>query len=379
MSYSEKAPISVFFRLFVIRVGGIIPHRRFGDLRLLSCFYRFLPSGLPVLSLVAAMGFTGDVLAQQVKSVTIESQFMRFPGISVDGIDYQALRFEYAYQGQAEIVAREPLAETLLCGDTPTLKKHLNIVYQGPEVIFRISDTRDGRVLLLRELDTSGSMEYGVGNCNADDVEADFEAQKTQWLQVLTDELLVEAREQMQQYVESNAVLTYESLMLPLFYVVADGKAFSKVNQAFDVARLAFDLNLEFGVTVEAEQQFAAAAGVWESKLEEISRVRDGGAVFVDVRQALHRNLTAVYLFLGDFQQARRNDALAIARGMPADDSLQDLILTHERRYILSPHTAADTARAVSLYRYGQNAISEAQVTQSARFSSFKEALGHSQ
>lgn len=351
--------------------------RRFVDVRL-THFYRLLFAQLPVLSLLmVALGFTGDVLAQQVKSVVIESQFMRFPEISIDGIDYQALRFEYAYQGQAEIVAREPRVETLLCGDTPTLRKHLNIVYRGPEVIFRISDTRDGRVLLLRELDTGGAMEYGVGSCHADDVDADFEAQKTQWLQVLTDELLVEALAQMQQYVEAHVALTYESLMLPLFYVVADGAAFSKVNQAFDIARVAFDLNLEFGVTVAAERQFAAAAGVWESKLAETSRARDGGAVSVGVRQALHRNLTAVYLFLGDFQQARRNDALAIARGMPAENSLQDLILTHERRHILSPEVAADTERMVSLYRYGQDAIGEAQVTQSTSFSSFKEALSH--
>lgn len=333
-------------------------------------------SRLPGLGLLVILVYAHSVVAQQVKMVTVESQLMRFPGISIDGVDYSALLFEYAHQGQAEIVASELRVESLSCADEPVVREHLSIAYRGPEVIFRISDQRNDRVLLLRQLDTSGTVEYGVGNCNATDVEAEFNAQKQPWLKVLTEELLVSARDEMQQYVQTEVALAYESLMFPLFYIASDGGAFYEVNQAFDLARMAFDLNLEFGATVEAEQQLSAAAGVWESKLKDLPSPRNSEAAGLAVHQALHRNLSAVYLFLGNFEQARRNDALAIARGMNAEESLQDLISAHERRYVLSPQVAGNIVLKVNLYRYGQNAMADAQISHSSRFSSFKQALG---
>lgn len=315
-------------------------------------------------------------VTQEVKSVTVESQFMRFPGISIDSVDYNALRFEYAYQGQAEVLAVEARTESMVCAGQSVAKRYLSINYQGPEVIFRIVDTRRNQPLLLQQLDTSGSTDYGARGCDTlSDVAGDFDVHKQTWLAALTEEIMAGAREQMEQYVQDNVALGYESLMFPLFYVAADGSGYTEVNQAFDRARAAFDLNLEFGVTMEAHEQMAAAARVWESQLEQLLRQRKADPVSTEIRQALHRNLTAVYLFLGNFEQARRNDALAVARGMSAQDSLQELILTHERRYILSPKVAGNLVLMANLYRHGQNAVRDAQLVESDHFSNFKQAL----
>lgn len=315
--------------------------------------------------------------ADEIKAVTVETQLMRFPGISIDGIDYQALSYEYASQGQAEILAINKHTESMECSGQPRTNTYLKVGYRGPEVIFRITDLRKGRVLLLQELDTSGSIDYGSsGSCGpVTDIEAEFAEQQAQWVTSLTEELLTRSRQEMEQYMQENIALKYESLMLPLFYVVSEGSAYTEVNRAFDLARAAFDLNLEYGVTMDAQQKLKDAVSVWESELDQLNNQKSIGSKVERVRQALHRNLTAAHLSLNNFEQARRNDALALARGMPAKDSLQPLILTHERRQILSPQVAGNLVLMANLFRYGRNAVSDAQLVESDDFASFKQAL----
>lgn len=313
---------------------------------------------------------------QEIKAVTVETQLMRFPGIPIDGIDYQALSYEYASQGQAGILAVEKVTESEQCSGETRASTYLRVDYQGPEVIFRITDSRKGRVLLLQELNTSGSIDFGREHCGAvTDVEAEFAGQRAQWLTALTEELMVRSRQEMEQYIQENIALEYESLMLPLFYVVSESSAYSDMNQAFDLARAAFDLNLEFGVTMDAQKKLNGAVAVWKSELKRLDKENNRGPSTGLVWQALYRNLTVAHLALNNFEQARRNDALALARGMPAQESLQPLILAHERRQILSPQVAGNLVLMANLYRYGRNALIDALLVESDDFASFKQAL----
>ena len=328
------------------------------------------------LALIALLCASKAAMGLEVKSITVESQLMRFPGISLDGINYGTIDYEYAQQGDSQVIALERETETLTCNGNVTQNPYLRVRYQGPDIIFRITDRRRDRVLLLQALDTTGSVEFASGQCNHGiNLEMQFSQQKALWLNNLNQQLLSGAQEKMKAFIQADVALSYESLMFPLFYFERAGNGLNEANLAFDQARVAFDLNLEFGLTQEAREQLSNAADVWQAKAQQISQAARLSANDQRVLLALYRNLTVVQLFLANFEQARRCDALAMARGMPADESLQPIILSHERRYILSPLVAADLVLTANLYRFGQNAVREAQVSEVKDFAQFKQAL----
>lgn len=312
----------------------------------------------------------------EVKSVMLDARLMKFPGFSIDGIDYDALTFEYGTQGGVEVVAINDGVETLSCNGQPKQNHYLAVDYRGPEVIFRIQDQRKNRVLLLQQLDTNGTYAYGQGVCdNNANLRARFDQGKNAWLTSMKQQLLAEARKQMETYMQDNSALAYEEIRFPLFYFSADGSRFQELNQAFDRAREAFDLTMQFGITVEADEALIEVAKVWEKEVAALTNAKSAGPDADPIRLALHRNLTQVYLFVRKFDLARRHDAMAISRGMMAEDSQQSLILDYERRTILSPQVAANLVLTANLYRYGQNAMQDKQLMEVENFSELKQAL----
>ncbi len=312
----------------------------------------------------------------EVKSVMVDARLMKFPGFSIDGIDYDALTFEYGSEGGVEVVAVQEALETLQCSGQPQQKPYLKVDYRGPEVIFRIRDERRNRVLLLQKLDTNGTYDFGQGVCGeSGDLAARFEREKNAWLASMKQQLLATAHKQMQAYMENNSALAYEDLRFPLFYFGGDGSGFTEVNQAFDRAREAFDITLQYGITHEADLALIEVAKVWEKEVAAITNAQDPTPEADRVRLALHRNLSQVYLFVRKFDLARRHDAMALAKGMAEFDSQQARILEHERRTILSPQVAANLVLTANLYRYGQNAMQDKQLQEVVNFSELKQAL----
>jgi hypothetical protein len=324
------------------------------------------------------LGFSSWAMAApiEVKSVMVDAKLMKFPGFSIDGVDYDALVFEYGAQGGVEVAAVNDALETLQCGGQSKQNSYISVDYRGPEVIFRIKDMRKNRVLLLQQLDTNGAYAYGQGNCgDRVNLRARFEQEQDAWQTSMRQQLLAAARKQMETYMAENATLDYEELRFPLFYFSGDGSGIQTLNQAFDRAQKAFDISMEAGITHEADEALIEVAKVWEKELSTLANRKESAAELDPVRLALHRNLSQVYLFVRKFDLARRNDAMALSKGMAEIDSVQKRILDYERRAILSPQVAANLVLTANLYRYGQNAMMDKQLVEVANFAELKQAL----
>jgi hypothetical protein len=314
--------------------------------------------------------------APLVKSVAVDARAMKFPSISLDGISYESLQFEYAARGKVAFTTVNAAMETLQCAGKPHQNHYLAVDYRGPEVIFRIKDQRKNRVLLLQKQPTDGTYLYGQGVCNGNaGLKERLEKEKPALLAALNDQVMAAARAEMQTYIANNTVLDYEDLNFPLFYFSASGSRYDSMNRAFDRAREAFGLSMEFGITKEADDILKLVAATWERELNAITGSKSPTADDEVVSLALHRNLTQVHFFLRRYDQARRHDALALAKGMPAGESRQALILEHERRTILSPQVAANIVLTANLYRFGKNVIREARLVEVDNFSELEQAL----
>lgn len=312
-----------------------------------------------------------------VKSVPIDARVMKFPSISLDGISYDALRFEYAMRGAVEVATVNAALETLQCNGQARQNHYLAVDYRGPEVIFRIRDERQNRVLLLQKLDTNGTYEYGQGACDGNaGLQGRFERERPTLLAALDKQVKRAALTQMENYIQNNTVLDYEDISFPLFYFPASGSRYESLNQAFDRAREAFALSTQYGITKEADDLLKLVAAVWTREVNAIAAAKNVTEENKSISLALHRNLTHVYFYLRNYDQARRHDALAISKGMPEEESHQSLILEHEHRTILSPKVAANLVLTANLYRFGQNAIRHARLVEVDTFAELERALG---
>lgn len=301
---------------------------------------------------------------------------MRFPGISLDGITYEALSFEYGTRGNTEVREINAALETLQCNGQSRQNHYLAVDYRGPEIIFRIKDERKNRVLLLQKLATDGTYEYGQGVCDGNaGLKTRFEQEKSALLATLDQKIKKAALTEMETYIQSNTALDYENINFPLFYFSADGSRYESLNRAFDRAREAFALSTQFGITKEADDLLKLVAATWEKEAASIAAAKSASSDDELVSLALHRNLTQVYFFLRKFDMARRHDAMAVSKGMPEEESRQALILEHERRTILSPQVSANVVLTANLYRFGQNSIRDAQLVEVDNFAELEQAL----
>ncbi len=297
-----------------------------------------------------------------VKHVMVDSQVMRLPKISLDGINYKALAFEYGTKGDVDIISVGEAVERVACGES----NYLKVEYSGPSIVFRIYDASRKKVLLRKAITTDGAIEYGRGQCSSlGDVKAEFSESRAPWLKSLKKSILSGARKDMQRFIHDDTALTYEDIRFPLFFISANGSQFNDINQAFDRARRAFDLYMQFGVTIDATATLAEVTVDWEKALHQLQKGSGRNGETDAVRLVLHRNLSITYLFLANFHQARRHDALANHHGMPASETIQPLVLKHEKRYILSPAVAKNLVLMSNLYRFGTNVIKEAVLVES--------------
>lgn len=322
--------------------------------------------------------WSGWLLAAPVtiKSVPVDARVMKFPGISLDGIAYEALSFAYGMQGKVEVRAIITALETLQCNGQARQNHYFVVDYRGPDIIFRIKDERKNRLLLLQKLDTDGTYEYGQGVCDGNaGLQARFEQEKPALLAALDQQVKRAALAQMEAFIQSDTALDYEDLNFPLFYFSAEGSRYESLNRAFDHAREAFALSTQFGITKEADDLLRLVAATWEKEASTIAAAKSPAAENDLVSLALHRNLTQVYFVLRKYEMARRHDAMAISKGMPEEESRQALILEHERRTILSPQVAANIVLTANLYRFGQNAIREARLVEVDSFGELEGAL----
>lgn len=327
------------------------------------------------LVIIAGMSAT-FAQAVAVKSISVDARVMKFPRISLDGIAYDALAFEYATQGKTEIIAVNAAMETLQCNGKAKQNHYFAVDYRGPEIIFRITDQRKNRVLHLEQLATDGASFYGQGACEGNaELKTRFEREKSAWLANLEKQLLAKARKQMEEFIQNNSALDYQDLQFPLFYFAAENSRFDNANRAFDRAREAFGLSMQFGITKEAEDTLKSVTATWEQELTHLLTSKKTSADMEQVRMALHRNLSNAYFFIRKYDLARRHDAMAISKGMKQEESIQGLILEHEQRTILSPQVAANVVLTANLYRFGRNAIRSAQLEEINNFAELKRAL----
>jgi len=296
-----------------------------------------------------------------LEKVMVESQIMKFPGVSLDGIRYKTLSFNYATSGGVTVEKMEEATKQMDCGTS----QYLVIAYNGPEVVFRIKDEGRNKSLLLNNLDTNGTIYYGDEKCEKiKAVKKRFEKDKAQWSKMLNKKIVTRARKQMSRYIEENVALRYEDVSLPVYYVKAEGSRYNRINQEFERARKAFDLFAQFGVTIDALDTLREVTAVWEQEVESINNSRKRAQQERKVAMAIHRNLSVAYLFMANYEQARKHDAMAVSKGLPNNQTIQPVVLEYERRYILSPLVAKDVVLAANLFRLGTNIVREAVLTE---------------
>lgn len=316
------------------------------------------------------ISFTTQAAPAPLKTAAVETRVLKFPGVALDGLDYRALQFEYAVRGEVAVAQTLVKTQPLQCDGEEIESEYLEVHYQGPDVLFRISDQRNRRVVYQQKLDTSGSTLFGADQCgNQGDLQAQFDEQKDPWRNRLHRELLTRARQQMQAFIEQDVALRYESNRFTLYFVEGANNPYPEINQAFHQSQTAFDLLNRLGVTVEGEKALSQAIQTWEQVLEQLPPSSKKS-----FELALHRNLSVSYFALGKHRQARRHDALALSRGLPHENSIQPLVLSHERHQILSPRVAGNLVLTANLFRMGQSAVAGARLER-ADYDHLKQAL----
>ncbi len=313
---------------------------------------------LPLVSHAFAQNFAEVVPAQ--------AQIMRFPGISIDGIHYDALRFAYAVEGELEVVEVESQNETLNCNGANKSSSYLKIHYRGPKIVFQIADTHSRKVLLRQEMKTDGATQFGRGQCSSvAEVTQKFEKQKLAWQTSAQRQVIAKSVQQMEQYMADDVALQLQSVDFKLFRLVNQSR-FKRANDALDMALSGIAEYQQFGPTVDGQEALLKASQLWEAQLKDVIEAMNKQPELVEVRQALHRNLVAAYIVLGKFDWALRHDANAVHSGMTKDESLQETILQYERRQILSPSVAQNMVLTANLFRFGRNAVANSKLTEQA-------------
>lgn len=320
---------------------------------------------LLLVSMLWMLPFNGHSYAQGVtEEVQTVAKTMQFPKISMDGIHYDALRYDYVALGELTILDVQLQTEALLCNGVKQESSYLLVRYQGPQIVFQIADTRSRKVLLRQNLHTDGESAFARGSCqSAATVTQRFEQQKLIWQDSAKQQVINKAVQQMEEYILNDAAPQINEIGLKLFRLVAQSR-FQKANEAFAIASSAIADFLQFGPTVDGSEQLLTAAQIWEVQLTGVISEAARKPELVEVRRALHRNLIATYFLLGNFEAARRHDAMALHVGMTAQDSMQEILLQYERRQILSPVVARDMVLAANLYRFGRNAVANAALQQ---------------
>jgi hypothetical protein len=336
---------------------------------------QFLINGMGLL-LGSWMSIGALADAVTVKSVTVDARLMQFPAISLDGINYESLVFEYAQQGSVDIVEMRDAVETLQCNGQLRDHNYLVVEYRGPEVVFRVKDMAKNRVLLLKPIETKGTYDFARGECNSSaDLRAEFEIDLLAWQATKKQQLLAGARKEMEEFMQTSSALNYRDLRFPLHFFSGESSKYDDLNRTFDLARESFDISVQYGITQETEFGLQKAAKAWEDALIEL-----GSDVNLDkdksaVKLALHRNLIPVYVFLRKYEQARRHDAVALSLGMDKTSSMQELILANERRTILSPKVSSNLVLTANLYRFGQNAMRDKRLVEHTSITDLKQAV----
>lgn len=327
---------------------------------------RFLnyASSVLLFSLVALCANSYSFASRLIEPVSVSSQVMRFPGIPLDGIHYDALQFAYATDGALAVTDVYQRSEPLLCDGQRQNSTYLEVHFAGPQIVFQIRDLRTARVLLRQPWKIETSTTFGQGQCHSSaDVTARFERQRQAWERLTQKRILERAVQEMQEYMQNDAVLRLETVDLTLFKLV-NQKRFSDAAEAFSMAASALSDYQQFGPTVDGGDLLFDAAQKWEAVLSQVNGNVRQQPELQEVKRALHRNLVAVYLVTGRYELARKHDALALHAGMPERDSMQPRILDYEKRRILSPIAAKDMALTANLYRFGQNAVAQAQLVE---------------
>lgn len=311
--------------------------------------------------------------APTVKTIMVESKTLRFPAISLDGIKYKALAFEYAVDGQLEITEISKQPETLNCAGKNLKNEYLAVQYHGPAIVFRVMDTARKNELALKAFDTHGTHYVGQGDCNSKAAIDAFKNNSATWSKNHEKKLIADAILQMNNFISENIALSYQDFRFPLFYLTGSESYVQRVNQAFDLAREGFDTNTQFGITIEALDMFNDAALIWESELQALTDSSSGSKA-MPILLALHRNLSMTHLFLGQYDLARKHDAKALAKGMPQSDSIQETILAMEKNRMLSPAVSGNTILSLNLWRLGTSIAKNAELKEVA-FETLKHAL----
>lgn len=299
-----------------------------------------------------------------IEPVSVSAQVMRFPYISLDGVQYDTLQFAYAVEGKLGVVDVQQRSESLLCGGKRQNSTYLEVNFSAPRVVFQIRDMRSARVLLREPWQTETSAVFGKGQCqSAAEVQARFNRQRAAWERSLEQQVVDKAVEGMRDYMRNESVIQLETVDLKLFKLV-NQKRFDAASEAFDLATSALSDYQQFGPTADGNELLFKAAQKWESVLSHVNDEIRGQPALQEVKRVLHRNLVAVYVVMGRYELARKHDALAIHSGMPENESLQKRILDYEKRRILSPRVSKDMVLTANLYRYGQNAVAKAELMQ---------------
>lgn len=308
--------------------------------------------------------------AVPLKQATVETRLLKFPGIALDGLDYRALSFEYAVRGEVALAQTLVKTQAQQCNGKETPSEIIEVHYQGPDVLFRVSDRNNLRVVYQQKLDTSGSALFGEGRCIQEGRALElFHEQKQQWRNRLHRELLTRARVQMQLFIEQDVALRYEPSRFTLYFVEGPNNPYPEMNRAYHQSQTAFELLNRLGLTVEGQEALRGAIRSWERVMEQLP-AGDNEAI----EMALHRNLSVSYFALGKYRQARRHDALALARGLAHEQSIQPQLLSHERHQILSPRVAGDLVLTANLFRMGQSAVAGARLERS-EYTKLEQAL----
>ncbi len=302
-------------------------------------------------------------------STTQSAKILELPDMSMNHVDYRALKVEYGVGGDASITQLKKVVSKLTCNGAIKSVEQLEVGYEGPKTLLRITDLTHNEVKFLGFLPSEGRNVLGRASCDSTDtfmaLNEQFTSKKSEFLKNITQKGLSEAPAKVDDFVRNNAVVKARPLQLTSFQFKSSGTEFAAINQAFDIATKAYDMIDQKDALIEPAEGIKGAITLWEAAMRNPTLLARADAKVL--RAAIAYNLSSAYLISMNYMQSAYSHKLAVTLNNESGNTLrlpdnQSIIDRQLHNRALSNTVPNDMVALITLERMGSEYLKNIEV-----------------
>lgn len=314
------------------------------------------------VSLCVAFMIPGHmVFAAKITKEKVKTRFINLPDVSIDGIDASKVKAYLAFKDMK--VLKKVLATTTSDSGCNAIYKKIGkkgpytnhfykISFSDPEPLLLLK-TADGKVIHAQSVPLGISPEdrFGTG-CMSSKKSLDEALRKNNMTYnpaVFNNKMQKATLKDVKKSLKTLLVPDYSKTKFKLYS--AKGAAYDDLNNALDLSLAAYKNMKKTPITPQDKESLKNAIKLWENALMEADLNNKKARINKKLAVDLNHNIAMNYMAIGDFQQAivhlqkiKRIWGGAQFSGFSVDpDRYIKIAMARERRFRLSPQTAADT------------------------------------